>query len=60
METVVPDAPPAAVPVPDAEEVFAARADFGFADHIRLSYAISLEQIEKGLKRIEEFLKALK
>ena len=35
-------------------------ADFGFPKHIRLSYAISIEQIEKGLKRIEEFLKALK
>ena len=35
-------------------------ADFGFADHIRLSYAISLEQIEKGLDRIETFLKELK
>ena len=27
--------------------------DFGFDDHIRLSYAISLEQIKKGLDRIE-------
>lgn len=35
-------------------------ADFGFDDHIRLSYAISLEQIEKGLNRIEEFLNSLK
>jgi len=34
-------------------------ADFGFADHIRLSYAISNEEIEKGLDRIEEFLKSL-
>jgi len=34
-------------------------ADFGFADHIRLSYAISIEQIEKGLDRIENFLKQL-
>ena len=34
-------------------------ADFGFADHIRLSYAISLEQIEKGLDRIETFLNEL-
>jgi Aspartate/tyrosine/aromatic aminotransferase len=34
-------------------------ADFGYADHIRLSYAISIEQIEKGLNRIEEFLKTL-
>jgi aspartate aminotransferase len=33
--------------------------DFGFAAHMRLSYAISIEQIEKGLNRIEEFLKAL-
>lgn len=31
-------------------------ADFGFDDHIRLSYAISLEQIEKGLNRMEELL----
>ncbi len=35
-------------------------ADFGFEDHIRLSYAISLEQIEKGLDRIEQYLKDLK
>lgn len=34
-------------------------ADFGFPNHIRLSYAISIEQIEKGLNRIEEFLKML-
>ena len=34
-------------------------ADFGFADHFRLSYAISIEQIAKGLDRIEEFLKSL-
>lgn len=34
-------------------------ADFGFADHFRLSYAISIEQIEKGLDRIDSFLKEL-
>lgn len=34
-------------------------ADFGFADHIRLSYAISIEQIKKGIDRIEEFLNTL-
>lgn len=34
--------------------------DFGFPDYIRLSYAISKEQIEKGMDRIEEFLKELK
>lgn len=35
-------------------------ADFGFDDHIRLSYAISVEQIDKGLTRIEKFLNELK
>ena len=35
-------------------------ADFGFPTHIRLSYAISMEQIDKGLDRIEAFLKELK
>ncbi|MCR5278327.1 MAG: pyridoxal phosphate-dependent aminotransferase [Lachnospiraceae bacterium] len=34
--------------------------DFGFPEHIRLSYAISMEQITKGLNRIEEFLRELK
>ncbi|WP_343209177.1 pyridoxal phosphate-dependent aminotransferase [Anaerolentibacter hominis] len=34
-------------------------ADFGFEDHIRLSYAISIEQIGKGLDRIEEFIQTL-
>ncbi len=33
--------------------------DFGAPGHIRLSYAISMEQIQKGLDRVEEFLKAL-
>ena len=35
-------------------------ADFGFPNHIRLSYAISLEQIKKGLDRIEKFLNDIK
>lgn len=35
-------------------------ADFGYPTHIRLSYAISIEQIEKGLDRIESFLRELK
>ena len=30
--------------------------DFGFDDHIRLSYAISMEQIAKGMDRMETFL----
>lgn len=34
-------------------------SDFGFSDHVRLSYAISLEQIKKGLDRIEEFTNQL-
>lgn len=34
-------------------------ADFGFPNHIRLSYAISMDQIEKGLDRIENLLKSL-
>lgn len=33
--------------------------DFGFDDYIRLSYAISIEQIEKGLDRIEKFANIL-
>lgn len=33
--------------------------DFGFDDHIRLSYAISMEQITKGLDRIEAFVELL-
>lgn len=35
-------------------------ADFGGPNNIRLSYAISLEEITKGLDRIEAFLKELK
>ena len=35
-------------------------ADFGFETHFRLSYAISIEQITKGLDRIESFLGELK
>lgn len=35
-------------------------ADFGFDDHMRLSYAISIEQIDKGLTRIEKFLNDIK
>ena len=33
--------------------------DFGAENHIRLSYAIGMDQIEKGLDRIERFLKTL-
>ncbi|MFP4697481.1 MAG: pyridoxal phosphate-dependent aminotransferase [Eubacteriales bacterium] len=33
--------------------------DFAYDDHIRLSYAISLEQIKTGLDRIEKFLNKL-
>ena len=34
-------------------------AGFGNDAHIRLSYAISMKQIEKGLDRIEQFAKKL-
>ncbi len=34
-------------------------ADFGFPNHIRLSYAISMKNIEKGLDRLESFTKEL-
>lgn len=33
--------------------------DFGFSGYIRLSYAISMEQIGKGIDQIEAFLKEL-
>ena len=33
--------------------------DFGYADHIRLSYAISIDTIKKGMDRLEAFLSAL-
>lgn len=34
--------------------------DFGAPNYIRLSYAISIETIKKGLDRIEEFINSLK
>ena len=34
-------------------------ADFGFDDHFRLSYAISMERIEEGMNRIEDFANSL-
>src|SRR4051794_10428446 len=34
--------------------------DSGFATHVRLSFATSMEQIDKGINRIAEFLKSLK
>lgn len=34
-------------------------ADFGFPLHMRLSYAISMDQIKKGLDRISQFVTAL-
>ena len=33
--------------------------EFGFPDHIRLSYAIGMEEIEKGMDRIEKFIRGL-
>lgn len=34
-------------------------ADFGMPDYVRLSYAISMESIKKGMDRIEEFVNEL-
>lgn len=34
-------------------------ADFGYSQHMRLSYAISMEQIEKGMDRIEKLMLSL-
>jgi aspartate aminotransferase len=31
--------------------------DFGFPDHVRLSFATSMENINKGIDRLEQFLK---
>jgi len=31
--------------------------DFGFPDHVRLSFATSMGNIDKGLDRLEKFLK---
>lgn len=33
--------------------------DFGFPDHFRLSYAISVSEIDKGMDRIKEFCESL-
>ena len=35
-------------------------ADFGMPDYIRFSYATSIENITKGMDRLEEFLKEIK
>jgi aspartate aminotransferase len=32
---------------------------FGTSDHVRMSYATSMEQLDKGLKRIHEFMTSL-
>ncbi|WP_434309368.1 pyridoxal phosphate-dependent aminotransferase [Hominifimenecus sp. rT4P-3] len=49
----------AAILIEDYKVAVVPCADFGFADHLRLSYAISKEEIAKGLDRIEAFLKTL-
>lgn len=49
----------AAILIEDYQVAVVPCADFGFADHLRLSYAISKEEIAKGLDRIEAFLKTL-
>ena len=32
---------------------------FGTNDHVRMSYATSMEQLDKGLKRLHEFMGSL-
>ncbi|NLL73813.1 MAG: pyridoxal phosphate-dependent aminotransferase [Clostridiales bacterium] len=49
----------ATILIEDFKVAVIACEDFGFNDHIRLSYAISLKNIKKGLDRIEEFLNQL-
>lgn len=34
-------------------------ADFGFPDHLRLSYSVSMEEIEEGMNRIHRFRESL-
>lgn len=45
--------------IEDFKVAVVACEDFGFDDHIRLSYAISLKHIEKGLDRIAELLEQI-
>ena len=49
----------AAILIEDYKTAVVPCADFGFDDHIRLSYATSMEEITEGLNRIESFLKSL-
>ena len=58
-ETVESIAQMAEILIEDFNTAVVPCADFGFADHIRLSYATSIEQIDKGLGRIESFLREL-
>ncbi|MDY6843454.1 MAG: hypothetical protein SVW57_05120 [Thermodesulfobacteriota bacterium] len=43
----------------EAKVMVIAGESFGSDEHIRLSYAISLNDLEKGLNRIEQTLKQL-
>ncbi|MCD7824644.1 MAG: pyridoxal phosphate-dependent aminotransferase [Clostridiaceae bacterium] len=58
-ETVESVAKMADILINDFQTAVVPCGDFGFDDHMRLSYAISIEQIEKGLDRIERFLNEL-
>ncbi len=49
----------AAILIEDYQVAVVPCTDFGFPNHLRLSYAISQEEIAKGLDRIESFLKTL-
>jgi aspartate aminotransferase len=42
----------------DAHVALVPGNDFGFPDHVRLSFATSMPNIDKGLDRLEKFLTA--
>ncbi len=55
-ETIKTAAQLAKILIEDYQVAVVPCEDFGFDDHIRLSYAISMEQIEKGLDRIASLI----
>ncbi len=58
-ETVATAANMARILIEDYNTAVIPCEDFASEGHIRLSYAISMEQIEKGLDRIEDFVKSV-
>lgn len=58
-ETVGSSAKMADIMINDFNVALIPCEDFGIDNHVRLSYAISLENIEKGLDRLQTFLNTL-